>query len=438
MEEESDNHSFADRKRNQHKINIYYDGKINGWNIDFNADGMWINSKLPSFTEEIITSADGSENTRTLNTLDKNDNRLYAAKLIVEHPLWNGNISIGSEYSYSNIKNRYTNKEGIIADNSNDINENSVSAFIEYARSFGSLRTQIGVRYEHLNSAYFEDEIKVDGQSRIYDNVFPSVSFSYPIGDVQLMLSYAGNIDRPSYYKLSSGVTYANRYTYEGGNPLLRPSVSNVLSFNASWKWVYMNINYIHSKDVQVKVSQAYAETDPTISLLTYKNIPDADRMNIMLSLSPTVGMWSPQFSAMLAQQWFIVDTPEGKSNFNNPIGIFRWNNTFKIFHDIQFSVNMMVSTRGETETLRMLKPYGSVDLSLYKSFMNDRVSLQFQAKDLFNTSAPDVTMFSGNRTLSAFQESRRSFGITVRYKFNATKSKYKGTGAGESQKSRM
>lgn len=107
-------------------------------------------------------------------------------------------------------------------------------------------------------------------------------------------------------------------------------------------------------------------------------------------------------------------------------------------FHDIQFSVNMMASTRGETETLRMLKPYGSVDLSLYKSFMNDRVSLQFQAKDLFNTSAPDVTMFSGNRTLSAFQESRRSFGITVRYKFNATKSKYKGTGAGESQKSRM
>ncbi|WP_177604445.1 hypothetical protein [uncultured Phocaeicola sp.] len=35
-------------------------------------------------------------------------------------------------------------------------------------------------------------------------------------------------------------------------------------------------------------------------------------------------------------------------------------------------------------------------------------------------------------------QEVRRSIALTLRYKFNATKSKYKGTGAGESQKSRM
>lgn len=34
--------------------------------------------------------------------------------------------------------------------------------------------------------------------------------------------------------------------------------------------------------------------------------------------------------------------------------------------------------------------------------------------------------------------ETRRNIGITLRYKFNAAKSKYKGTGAGESQKNRM
>lgn len=34
--------------------------------------------------------------------------------------------------------------------------------------------------------------------------------------------------------------------------------------------------------------------------------------------------------------------------------------------------------------------------------------------------------------------EARRNIGITLRYKFNAAKSKYKGTGAGDSQKSRM
>lgn len=438
LEEKSDNNSFSNRIRNEHKVNAYYNGKIRDWSVDFNADGMWNDSKLPSFTEELVASADGTESIRTLNTLDKTENKLYAAKLVAERPLWSGNLSVGSEYSYSYIKNRYTNEEGIIDNNSNDINENAVSAFVEYARTFGKLRTQIGVRYEHLNSVYYKDEMKVDDQSRIYDNVFPSIALSYPAGNVQLMLSYAGNIDRPSYYKLSGGVAYANRYTYEGGNPLLRPAVSNVLSFNASWKWIYLNVNYIHSNDVQVKVSRAYSETDPTISLLTYENVPDADKMNVMFSMSPTIGVWSPQFSAMYAQQWFMVDTPEGRVNFNNPIGLFKWNNTFSLPEGFQLRLDMLVSTRGETETLRMLKPYGSVDVSVYKGFMDDRLTFQLQANDLLDTSAPDVAMFSGNRVLSAFQESRRSFSITMRYKFNAAKSKYKGTGAGESQKSRM
>ena len=36
------------------------------------------------------------------------------------------------------------------------------------------------------------------------------------------------------------------------------------------------------------------------------------------------------------------------------------------------------------------------------------------------------------------FNNSQYSYTLNIRYKFNATKSKYKGTGAGESQKARM
>ena len=47
--------------------------------------------------------------------------------------------------------------------------------------------------------------------------------------------------------------------------------------------------------------------------------------------------------------------------------------------------------------------------------------------------------MYSGDYYL--YQKSawdRQEFAVTVRYKFNTAKSKYKGTGAGDSQKSRM
>jgi hypothetical protein len=38
----------------------------------------------------------------------------------------------------------------------------------------------------------------------------------------------------------------------------------------------------------------------------------------------------------------------------------------------------------------------------------------------------------------SAENNSQYSYTLNIRYKFNTTKSKYKGTGAGESQKARM
>lgn len=56
------------------------------------------------------------------------------------------------------------NVEGIMDDNNSNIKENSTSAFLEYARSFGKLQAQLGVRYEHLSSDYYEDGKYMDEQ----------------------------------------------------------------------------------------------------------------------------------------------------------------------------------------------------------------------------------------------------------------------------------
>ena len=78
------------------------------------------------------------------------------------------------------------------------------------------------------------------------------------------------------------------------------------------------------------------------------------------------------------------------------------------------------------------------MNLNLYKGFLNDRMSLQLQVTDLFNTRKSHVLIYSGLRTMELDNEMRRTVSLTFRYKFNPTKSKYKGTGAGQSQKARM
>ena len=304
-----------------HTLNVYYNGQAGDWNIDFNADGLWSYSKtLQDMNERYIPTGETPQEQR-VTSYNKDENTLYAAKLIISRPLWEGNLSFGGEYTYTDHVNTYINDQGILDDDHSDIRENNASAFLEYARTFGKLQAQAGVRYEHLTSDYYENNVRMDEQSRTYDNVFPSLALALPVGKTQLSLSYTGSISRPSYYALRSNITYANRYTYEGGNPLLRPSLIHRLSADVSWKWIYFNAHYTHIKDFVIQQTQAYSEDNPSISLVTYLNKGNADNLSLTLSLSPTFGPWSPQLTLMMLQQWYMVDMPDGtQKNFNNPI----------------------------------------------------------------------------------------------------------------------
>lgn len=279
----------------------------------------------------------------------------------------------------------------------------------------------------------------MDEQSRTYDNVFPTFALSLPVGKTQLSLSYTGSIYRPTYYMLRSNITYANRYTYESGNPLLRPSIINRLSLDASWKWIYFNARYTHTKDAIVNLGGTYSEDEPNIMLLSYFNKYDSDKIYATLSFSPTIGIWSPQFTLMYLQQWYMVDMPDGtRKNFNHPMGSFSWRNNFRLPWELLLDVDASLDTPGDNENGHVSEVGWALNVSLRKAFFNERLSLQLQGIDLFNSRNAWGTIYGGNRLITIDQESLRYFTLTLRYKFNATKSKYKGTGAGQEQRSRM
>ena len=88
---------------------------------------------------------------------------------------------------------------------------------------------------------------------------------------------------------------YINRYTYEGGNPFLLPSLSHNITLGTTYKWVCLSAGYQYIKDAIISFSGAYSEDDPTIALINMINAPDYDKVFASLVLSPTMGLWSPQ-----------------------------------------------------------------------------------------------------------------------------------------------
>ena len=362
---------------------------------------------------------------------------LVASKLVVTAPLLGGEFSFGGEYSYSTRKSVYSVvPKGIIDDDRSRTEEGLATAFVEYARQFGPLNAQVGLRYEHVDFDYYEDDAYVAEQSRTYGDLFPSVALSAMLGKLGLQLGYSADISRPSYDQLRSNINYDNRYTYEGGNPFLVPTKSHNVNFAASYKWLTFSAGYSRIIDPIIQHSETYND-DPAVALFSQVNGEAYDKVFASLNLRPTVGFWHPAVMLGVQKQWFNMAV-HGHNPLDNPLATFRFNNTFdvKLF---EVSLNMECTTTGADENNYLRKPSFRADLSLYKSFMNDKLSVSFYVADLFKTNKNSVVTYYGTLRESIYEpKALRNINLTVRYKFNVSRSKYKGTGAGEGQKNRL
>ena len=427
----------ANNPETYHRSNFYYNGKIKQWSIDFNADGLWSDSKITQLTEEDIKEGSYTNEDRNVTTQSTESNELYASKLVISRPLGKGELSFGGEYSHNKRNTTYFNEEGILENDLAMIKEDATSAFIEYSQTFNKLQVQAGLRYEHTGFDYYDNGEYMAQQSKNYNHVFPSVTLGFPLKDAQMQLSYSSDISRPAYWDLRSNTTYVNRYMYSKGNPFLMPSITHNIALNGSYKWVNLYLGYSHIKDAITSQTIAYSEDNPTIGVLTSLNAPAYNTFLASLNFSPTFGCWRPQIGLGLRKQWYEGETPQGKERFNKPMGSITFNNNFKLPKGFLLDLNGNWTTKGHSENIYVEKDMIDLSASLYKSFLNDNLTIQLRANNLLE-SKQVVTAYSGIRVMHNALASHRQITCTLRYKFNSTKSKYKGTGAGESQKSRM
>ena len=417
--------------------NVYYVGKVGKLDIDFNTDWFWSKGNNKNNIDEHYQEVNSEIQNQLVSSTTSKYNRLIASKMMLSYPLLGGDLSVGGEYSFTNRNTNYAIIPNTLADNVIDcIKEGMASAFVTYNRDFGKLNMEAGLRYENVDFKYYDDGKYMAEQSKTYGEWFPSLSLSMPIGNVQMQLSYAADINRPNYWVLRSGVQYSNHYTYETGNPFLVSEISRNISYDLAYKWLTFNLTYEHVSDPIYQTVEMYKDTT-TIGLMRMINGKSYNNVTSTLNLQPTFGIWHPMLSAMVEKQWFELETRDGRY-LNKPVAMFRFNNTFDTKWAM-FSVMMTYITKGYEENHYIYKPMFNIDLSIYKGFMKDCLTLQLYVSDVFGTNDSHIIGKYGKLKETIFDEfSTSKISLTVRYKFNVTRSKYKGTGAGDSQKNRM
>ncbi len=430
----------------KHIFNAYYNGKVGGLGIDLNIDGLFDKTSTPGSTFEKTTIIGDESFTRSIESNTNSANNFWATKLILSYPVWNGSLSVGGEYSYNHRTDAYnfsaSNSVPVKATDT-EINESSMAGFVEFGRRFGLVYTQVGLRYEHMKNDYYNFNEREDEVCRDYGDWFPTAMVSAPVGKVQLSLSYRRDIQRPNYSNLTSSTVYINRYSYQSGNPYLKPTYTHSLVFNAAYTWMNLTVDYARIKDSETMSTEPFpGSDDPMVSLVRPINSKeDYDRLTIIPSLRPVIGCWHPMWSLMAIFQNYKTPCADGSTiTLHRPFVALTWNNDIVLPRDWRLNANMQWTSRGDYDNFRITRCRLFTALGVQKDLglgHAGSLTIDLRCHDIFHTNKVTATIF-GLRELTTSNPARRTFTLDFTWKFNSAGSKYRGTGAGEKQKARM
>lgn len=418
----------------RHNVNLYYNGTVGNFNLDFNADYLLYKSRGLSLSDEL--SENGEE--RTVITTSINRNRMFAEKLVVTHSLWQGQISFGEEYTNTHATNLFTANIHDIHDSDNRVDESNIAAFAEFERQFGCFEVGVGLRYEHVKFDYYEMKEHRDGQSKKYNNLFPSLNVATQVGNVRMGLNYSSKTVRPGYGQLDGTISYINRLTYETGNPFLKPTKMQTVEYMAQWRQFFSQVSYTYFKDGVYYITEPYG-TDEEATIIRTANLDHRHYLQAFVGGQFKVGIWSPRVNIGMMNQWLTLPVDGKPMDMNTPGFIFQWQNAIHLPQDIWLNIDAQLMTSSWDNNVKQSNTPWYVNAKIYKGFFNNAFSITFEVKDLFNKSHSNSILYSNSVQIAQKNFVQvRSVMLTLQYRFNTTRDRYRGTGAGNNEKSRF
>lgn len=423
--------------------NVYYNGKAGNLGIDFNFD--FLTNKSNEATN--IKDMDGKNNTSVMEQEQHTSSDMLATKLVLSYPIWKGQLQAGTEMSFVTRKSRYSISGYPLPATESDVKEKNIAAFMQYGceiPKFGNLSA--GLRYEHVGFDYTDKINDTKSMSRYTDELFPSLSWSRQFGAIQTSLAYSIKTVRPNYNMLDEGIMYINPYSLLQGDPQLKNAKMQEISLNARWKWINFFAAYERRDDAQSQWSYIY--NDEGVILIKNINLDKPVRnLSMFLTGSPTFGVYSPNWTAGWQKFFYTQEladpreaTGKREISYKKPLMFFDLNNTFRLKHSWQLEANMNIVLKGDWMNFHITNNTYNLGFTVQKCWLkNDALCLRVSVFDVLQRSPQKINMDCGYYVLDQWtKNNNHRLDVSLRYTFNASQSKYKGTGAGKDAMSRM
>ncbi|RRD02919.1 TonB-dependent receptor domain-containing protein [Prevotella sp. OH937_COT-195] len=415
-----------------HELNVYYIGKLGEVTLDFNATYVFNKSMVKVHNAERGEDFDN----RDIFYRTKGHNKMLAGKFVVGCPVGKGTLRMGSEVSHTNAVGSYEINIDYVSPSETDVSENNIAGFTEIQIPFGRFSLSAGLRFEHVTADYYSFGVWQEAPSRRYNNLFPNLSVSWNKGKWGIQLNYVSKTARPSYNSLRNEKQYDNQYMYEGGNPYLRPCIKHNFEFDVTHSWFNISTGYTYIKNVIEWMCMLYQNKE--IAFLHNMNFNHSQYLYASVGISPKFGKYEPTLELDYWQQIFDARKYGSSRTMYKPEFGFVLRNRFVFSPSCFAMLNVSYNTEN-CNGFRLNQSAGSLDVGLVKSFLNKALVFSINAADLLKTRHERWIMYGQSVDIGKnCYNYVRNVSLTVTYNFNASRSKYKGTGAGNEEKKRL
>ena len=422
------------KPRPDHSVNAYYIGEFGKWKFDFSADyygGTSSSQMMSSTSNEIVATS-----------TTKTKNHLVAEKLTITAPVPTGQLTFGEEVT--NV-NRHSNfkQSGFSADNRTHQQTSTWSLYANYSAQVKQFTFDAGLRWQNELTHYDVNGKRMEEMSPDYHVFIPQLSVSYQDGDWSHSLSYQVYRFNPPYDILKSSISYRGKYYYETGNPFLQPQTQQGISWESSWKWIYAQVAYTHMKNGYTSFQSAYDDVNhPGVMLMDFRTWPSGNYYSMTLNFSPKVGIWQMNYSA----NFYIMDVDleaigiDPAHNWKGLVSSFTFDNTFNLPYSWRFNVQANLNPYYKSMYMKS-RTHGSINLRLSKTFLKDKsLNVAARVNDVFYTTKEKNIVYEGINYCNDGDVYRDNqlFQLGISWKFNATRSRYKGSHAGQDERNRL
>jgi len=350
-------------------------------------------------------------------------------------PLGKGHqIEVGAKYIDRNNNSHNTQDfGGDLSETNNEFEHTTrvMAAYTDYIYKSEKWSARAGLRYEYSFMQGRYPDGKGDAFSHRLNDWVPQASLKYQLSTSQsLKLNYTTSINRPGISYLNPAVITSPN-VIQSGNPMLESTHSQSLALTYMYIGRRLTLQLAPSYRFASNGIASIQTAEDDIRYVTYDNILRLRRFSF-----EQYAQWRPFDATTL-----VVHNTLGYEHFANPNLGYRnygWSENYyvNLSQQLPWKLRLTISVYGKigcspTSVYNMQHAWFDCYASLQRSFLkDDRLTVRIGANTPFNEyrSTCNETVNGDFRDTQTSWVRRRSFSLSVTYRFGSLKAKVKKT----------